>query len=152
MARVGAAFALHAVGFLAILALLPLFGVSLDWTGLPLVALLWLPLLAAALGLGFAAAAIQVFVRDLGLIIGHLLQLMFFLTPILYAREMIPERLRPALDANPLTALFGAMREAMLPGVASGAALLPAVIACAVMLVLGLLVFRRCERTVEDFL
>lgn len=152
LARVGAAFLLHGIGFAAVLLLLPLFGVTLDWTGLPLALVLWLPLLAASLGLGFAAAAVQVFVRDLGQIIGHLLQLLFFLTPILYAREMVPERLRAVLDLNPLSALLGGMREAMLPGAASSAALAPALVVCAAILVLGWLVFRRCERVVEDYL
>lgn len=152
LARVLAPFVLHGIGFAVIIGLMPLFGVSLHWEGLGLALLLWLPLLALALGLGLVAAAVQVFVRDVGQVIGHLLQLTFFLTPILYARELVPDWLRPALDANPLTGIVSGMRAALLGGDWPGTALLVSLAAAVLVLVAGVWLFRRCDPWFEDYL
>lgn len=152
LARVLAPFVLHGVGFVVIVALMPLFGVTLAWSGLWLVPLLWLPLLALAIGLGLVAATLQVFVRDVGQVVGHLLQLMFFLTPILYARELVPDWLRPALDANPLTGIVTAMRATLLGGELPLGPLAISLGAAVLAVLLGAWLFRRCDPLFEDYL
>jgi lipopolysaccharide transport system permease protein len=52
--------------------------------------LFWLPLIAVVeyvliLGLAFIVAALTVFYRDVGIVIGHLLRLLFFMSPILWS-------------------------------------------------------------------
>jgi len=152
LARVLAPFVLHGVGFVVILALMPLFGVELEWSGLWLVPLLWLPLLAMAIGIGLIVAAVQVFVRDLAQVVGHVLQLMFFLTPILYSRDIVPLWLRPVLDANPLTGIVTAMRAALLGGEFPLTPLLVSLGAAVLSMLLGAWLFRRLDPQFEDYL
>lgn len=86
----------------------------LPWGGLPAL-LLAVPLqLALTLGLGFLLAAVNVFLRDLSQILGLLLQGWFYLTPIVYPLQLVPEEYRWLLELNPMTALVGLYRQAFL--------------------------------------
>lgn len=152
LARVLGAFVLHGAGFVLVLAILPLLGVSLHPTGLPTAVLLWIPLLLMATGAAFVAASVQVFVRDFSQIVTHLLHIGFFMTPILFSRDMVPEPLQPVVDVNPLTGVVQGTRDALMGG---GVGLQPLLLSLALsllILLLGVAVFRRCNRYFEDFL
>ena len=56
-----------------------------------------------SVGVGMLIAAIIPYMRDLQQIIGYVLQGMFFLSPILYSLEAIPENLRVLTYLNPVT-------------------------------------------------
>lgn len=56
-----------------------------------------------SLGLGFLLSAISVYLRDIPQIINIFLQGLFFLTPIVYPVDMIPEKIRFLIYLNPLT-------------------------------------------------
>ncbi|MDX2167835.1 MAG: ABC transporter permease [Deltaproteobacteria bacterium] len=79
-----------------------------------------LPLLALqqafALGLGVLLGVLNVFFRDVGQLVGVLLQFWFWLTPIVYSPAVLPERARDWLAWNPLTALVGAYQDILLTG------------------------------------
>jgi len=68
-----------------------------------------LPLLllhaAFAIGLGTILGLLNVFFRDVGQLYGVVLQLWFWLTPIVYTVEILPEFVRPFLILNPLAQL-----------------------------------------------
>lgn len=87
---------------------------------LPLSAL-WLPVLIVpqvllTLGLSYALAATGAFLRDLAQIIGFLLTLWFFLTPICYPEAALPASLDGFLSLNPLYVLVRAYRVVLLEG------------------------------------
>ena len=68
----------------------------------PTLAMLWLPLLigvnlAFGLGIGLILGVLNVFVRDVSQVMMVVLQLLFWLTPIVYMPSIIPERLRAVL-------------------------------------------------------
>jgi ABC-type polysaccharide/polyol phosphate export permease len=102
------------------------------------------------LGLGFFLAAVHVFFRDVVQILGFVLSIGFYLSPILYN---VPPRFAAAFAWNPLTPLFGLFRAALL-----GAALPPAgsiVFLMTVALALfacGLWFFRRAQPTLVDLI
>lgn len=79
-----------------LLALLVLLGVIL-FSGLPITrAILYLPLvigvhLTFTLGVGLVLAMLNVFYRDTGVIIEVLLQAWFFVTPVFYPIELLPQ-------------------------------------------------------------
>lgn len=85
------------------------------------------------LGLGFAFAALNVHYRDVQHILGNVMTLWFFLTPVIYPATNVPEKLRFSLMLNPaalfaqmyhemfLTGAFPGLKEL---GVAAGTALL----------------------------
>ena len=56
-----------------------------------------------SMGAGMLLAAIIPYMRDLQQLIGYVLQGMFFLSPILYSMEAIPENLRVFTYLNPVT-------------------------------------------------
>jgi lipopolysaccharide transport system permease protein len=81
---------------------------------LPVVLLLQFALTA---GLAWIVAGFTVFVRDLGQIMGMVMTIWVFLTPIFYPPTLIPERLRFLLVGNPMYALVESYRCVILKGV-----------------------------------
>jgi homopolymeric O-antigen transport system permease protein len=82
---------------------------------------LWLPVLIIpqvlfTAGVCWFLAALGVFVRDLGQVIGFLLTLWFFLTPICYPEASLPAAALPLLSKNPLFVLVRGYRAVFLEG------------------------------------
>ena len=68
------------------------------------------------LGLSWMLAGINVFVRDVGQMVGLILNLWVFLTPIYYPPTLLPEGLRFLLVINPMAGLVDAYRALILRG------------------------------------
>jgi lipopolysaccharide transport system permease protein len=90
--------------------------------GVPWTAL-WLPVLVVpqfllTLGSAWFLAALGVYVRDLGQLMGYVLTLWFFLTPICYPEASLPGAVVPVLEKNPLFALVRGFRKTLLEGAA----------------------------------
>jgi lipopolysaccharide transport system permease protein len=79
---------------------------------LPLLVAIQLTLMA---GLGWIAAALAVYVRDVGQVVAVGLLLLFYLTPVFYDHTRVPDY-RWLFDLNPLTALLTAYRDVLLRG------------------------------------
>jgi len=89
---------------------------TFPWTVvlLPIPVALWLVTVA---GLVLAVAALGVHFRDLKDLLHNLLNLVFFLTPIIYTAELVPAGpLRRAVLANPVTPLVTLYRDLVLHG------------------------------------
>lgn len=82
---------------------------------LPLVLVPWLLLVG---GVVMAVAALSVHYRDLRDLVGHLLNLVFFASPIIYTLEglELPPALRTLLLLNPLASLIELYRDATFSG------------------------------------
>jgi len=88
----------------------------------PGVSILWLPLLTIltlclALALGLSLGIINVFLRDVGQVVPIILQFGFWLTPIVYVLQMIPEKFRFIIYMNPMTGIIQAYQSVMVFGV-----------------------------------
>jgi len=136
---------------------LGLFLVVLGVTGELSLAGLWILLVAVPLqvgltvGLGFLAAAINVFFRDTAQINSMLLQGWFYLTPIVYPLSLVPERFERYLKLNPLTTLVGLYREALLGGAMPPLLeLAPLAAATVLSLAVGVWVFGRLKPVFAD--
>jgi lipopolysaccharide transport system permease protein len=141
---------LHGGGFVAALLTLKLMGYTLDPVGIPAALAALMLLLALAQGVAWALAAINVFVRDLGQLLPQVLTLWFFLTPIFFQVEMIPERIRPWIAVNPVVAYVETIRHSL---IGSGDSHWLAMFATsAIALLVGGLLFRRLAPHFEDFL
>lgn len=114
IAAIMSTFLSHGVGFC-----LMLLGVVI-WQGdaTPLsLGLLLVPFglqLLLAISLGLLLAPANVFLRDVSQLTGALFTVWFFLSPILYSVEMIPEALRPLLVCNPFTPILHLYRALIL--------------------------------------
>lgn len=151
-ARTTTPFLLHFGGFVLVLAVLPWLGTSLHWQWLPVTFLAWLPMYALALGVGTLAAMTQVFVRDLGQLIGYLLSAWLFLSPILYPRDMAPAAMQPWFSINPVAGWVENIREPLLFGRVFPEAALAALVGTLVVGAVAAFVYRRLRPHVEDFL
>jgi lipopolysaccharide transport system permease protein len=79
----------------------------------------WLPLLLIpqalfTAGLSWFLAALGAFVRDLGQILGFLMTIWFFVTPICYPESSMPEAAIPLLSKNPIYVLVRSYRAILL--------------------------------------
>lgn len=152
MIVVGSALLNNLLLFLAMLLVFALLGHT------PTASLLWLaPLVlvttAFALGFGLLLGVLNVFIRDIGQVMSIVLQLWFWLTPIVYMPSIVPERFQAWLQANPMTPLVHAYQQAILYQQAPAGWAVPAV--CLVALVLlaaSMLLFRRAAPDMVDVL
>jgi lipopolysaccharide transport system permease protein len=68
------------------------------------------------LGLAYLVATFHVTFRDTQYLLGVILQLVFFLTPIFYSANDIPERYQTLYRINPLVHLTDAYRSLLMRG------------------------------------
>ena len=119
------------------------------------VALAALPVLGImaglAIGLGLLGATINVYYRDVEQFTGVLTQFWFWLTPIIYPAEVVPDHFRSIFEWNPIFPLVAAMQDVFLRGLWPDWASLiyPASVAFA-SLCLGALVYFRLGQDMTD--
>ncbi len=140
------------------------FGLVLFTIGLALArgrvpeAVMWLPALMVpqvlfTAGICWFLAALGVFVRDLGQVIGFLLTLWFFLTPICYPEASLPRAALPLLAKNPMFVLVRGYRAIFLEGQAPvWGSLWKLWIVAAVVFILGHGWFYKLRRSFADII
>lgn len=79
----------------------------------PLIMLAMLPLL---LCMGWLLSGFGVFLRDIGQMIPPILNVLIFLTPVLYPASALPKGIQDWLGVNPLTLPIESLRAALLMG------------------------------------
>ncbi|MBB3225876.1 lipopolysaccharide transport system permease protein [Luteibacter sp. Sphag1AF] len=124
----------------------------------PTWALLWLPLLVAvnvafSLGLGLLLGVLNVFVRDVGQIMAVVLQLWFWVTPIVYTAGILGNGFRSIIALNPMYYIVTGFQDVMLYGKAPQLMpLLWTALGSVVLLGLSFIVFRRAAPEMVDVL
>lgn len=99
-------------------------------------------------GLAYPLAALNVTFRDTQHTLGVLLQMLFYLTPIFYDLNSVPKEFQPFYQLNPMVPLIEAYRAILLKGTQPDwQALLIVSLVVAVILPLGLAIFRRQSNT-----
>jgi lipopolysaccharide transport system permease protein/teichoic acid transport system permease protein len=69
-----------------------------------------------SLGLGWLLSAINVFHRDVALFLATVLNVWFWMTPIVWSADMLPESWRPFLKLNPMFHIVESYRGSLLYG------------------------------------
>lgn len=113
-----------------------------------------LPMMVFSFGLGIILATLSVRYRDFAHVTPFLLQIMQYVSPVGYSSQVIPDPWKALFACNPLVGIIDGFRFALLGK--SGAFLgqgmaLSLFISCAI-LVVGILSFRKQERTFADFI
>lgn len=136
-----------------------LFVIMLFYYGTPVTpALLWVPVLlliqiALTLGAVLFIAALSVRFRDVRFVVPLGLQIWMFASPIIYPGTLVPERLRPFYDLNPMAGIITGYRSAVIHGaVPEPGPLLAASFISLSLLVLGYLYFKRAETVFADII
>lgn len=110
------AFVEHSIGLVALILLVGITSQTVHGT-LWLLPLVWIPQLLLTAGLSYLVAGLTVFLRDVPQSIGVLLNLWFYLTPIVYPASLIPEKWRIWIFwLNPMTAIAETYRNLILQG------------------------------------
>lgn len=78
--------------------------------------LVWLPLVSGCLALGWLLAALGVFLRDLGQVIGVFVNLLMFLSAVFYPLSSLPPQWQPLLQLNPLVLVIEQTRRVAVNG------------------------------------
>lgn len=151
-ASVSAAFAIHLLGYVAVIGVLAVAGETFVWTHLVIVLLGWALLYAFAIGVALLTATLQVFLRDVDHMLGPTLTVLMYLTPILYPLSQVPSGAHPLMQLNPLVHFLEPIRNAMLfAGPLPIGTMLPAAAIAVVALLVGWLAFERLSDYFEEF-
>jgi lipopolysaccharide transport system permease protein len=139
-----------AIGLLMLVGVNLLSGGALPWT-IVLLPIVGLPLLLLSLGLIWFLASLGVFIRDINYTVGLLVQVLFFLTPLFYAVESIPEPYRIGININPLSPIVENIRRVVLWGIQPDwPALILWIIATGVTMQLGYAWFMKTKKAFAD--
>jgi lipopolysaccharide transport system permease protein len=140
-----------AVSFLALLALMLVYGVVPGLDTAMLLPLSVLAMLLTAAGVGFWLSALNIQYRDVKYVVPFLLQLWMYASPVVYSLSLVPQQYRLAYSLNPMVGAIAAFRSALLgtggPTVTEFGASLG--VACLVFAG-GAAYFRRTERIFAD--
>lgn len=141
-----------------LLLMVAIFGVFAALGHFPDVQALWLPVLILitlllSLGVGLILGVLNVFMRDIGQVVPVILQITFWLTPIVYNINMFPESKQVWFHFNPLYPLIASYQNILVfghPPVWHGLGVL--VVASVVLLGIALMIFRKASPEMVDAL
>lgn len=116
-----------------------------------LIPALILQVAALGLGLGILVSALTTRYRDLAFVMTFGVQLWMYATPIVYPLSQVPAHLYPVVAANPMTAIVETFRFALLgAGTFSPQALIISMAETLVILLVGVIVFSKVEKSFMD--
>jgi lipopolysaccharide transport system permease protein len=106
---------------------------------------------ALGLGVGIIISSLTTKYRDLQVLVGFGVQLLMYATPIVYPMSVVPEKYRWLILINPMTPIIETFRYAFLgSGSFNVTYLVYSTITTLILLLLGILLFNRVEKTFMD--
>ena len=116
---------------------------------------MFLPLLigltvALTLGLSYTLAAVTVLYRDIRYIIPFAIQVLMYLSPVIYPVDLLPGRFRWILSLNPMCGIIEGYRWSILGTPFDPVSMGLAVATSLGLLIFGLFFFRKTERFFAD--
>jgi ABC-type polysaccharide/polyol phosphate export permease len=125
-------------------------GVNVHWLWLPVI---WGLEICFVLGLAYMFSALNVYVRDIRYVVESANTVLFWLVPIFYSFDRIPDQFKVVYQFNPVAALVLMMRTILLRGEAPATStLLNLVIVSCFMLGTGLFVYRKLMTRFYEYL
>lgn len=117
-----------------------------------LVPVLLLPALLLSVGLGLWFAALNVRYRDVRYVVPFVVQLGLFLSPVGFSVSAVPEAWRELYSLNPMVGVIDGFRWALLgiEGNFTLRAYVTSLLVSIAAMVLGIITFRRLERSLAD--
>ena len=108
--------------------------------------------LAAALAVGLWLSALNVKYRDVRYTIPFLTQFWLFITPVAYSTSLVPEKWQAIYALNPMVGVVDGFRWALLGRTPPGPMVFVSAAATALLLIGGLMYFRRMEKSFADII
>lgn len=140
------------LNFIIMLVLMLFFKAPFYWT------LIWVPLIFVVqyflvLGISLILSSINVYFRDVENVIGVILTMWMYLTPVFYPPELVPEGIKPFFNLNPITPLINSYRNTILYGVVPPWQSFAYSIAVSLLIfTLGFFIFRRLSKNFADII
>jgi lipopolysaccharide transport system permease protein len=106
--------------------------------------------MGVALGVGLWLAALNVYYRDIQVLVPFLLQLWMFATPVVYSSTLLTGPWRVIYSLNPMVAVIEGFRWCLLGTTAPGVSIWAALGVTVVLLASGVVVFTQTQRTMAD--
>lgn len=104
-----------------------------------------------SLGLAFILSSITVYIRDLEYFINVLMMLWFYLNPIVYSPDLIPSKLAPIFNLNPMLHIINAYRDILyyqkMPDFKYLGIL---ALVCIMIFLIGLKIFKKAEKNFAE--
>lgn len=127
------------------------YGFAPSWTGVLLFPLLVVMTIFSALGIGLFCGSVNVKYRDVRYILPFFIQLLMFVTPVIYPVSIIGGRLGWVFGLNPMAGVIDAARASLLGGHTLDWSLLAvSILSMLIYLVIGYLYFKKVERYFSD--
>jgi len=147
-------FVIQIISFFIIALIYRLSG-AYGWTLGPSIFLIFplsLLLVLLAFGLGILVAALTTKFRDLGFLLTFGLQLLMYMSPVIFPLSMVPvgSKLRLVILLNPMTSVIEGFRSILLDQPMDWSTLLYPIGFATVALMLGLAVFQQVQRSFAD--
>lgn len=125
------------------------YNVSLTWN-LLYFPLFFIMMIAIPLGLGSWLAAIAIRFRDVKHVLPFIVRMLIYSAPIVYSASSIPTKYRFLYSLNPIVGIIEGFRACFLGGPMPWRYILPGIVSGLVILIAGLLYFKRTERVFVD--
>lgn len=140
------------IGLIVILAMLIFYKVKITifWLLIPILVIFYLLLI---LSIGLLGALANVGFRDFGKSLTILLQVLFFVSPVIYSFTSVPEKYAIFYKINPLTGIIEAIRTIILNGhIIYYRACIYSIGFTIILLIIASNVFRKGERVIADII
>jgi lipopolysaccharide transport system permease protein len=137
------------LAFVVLVPLMVYYGVAPRWQIVMILPLIML-LVLLAFGVGMWMSALNVKYRDVGFILPFMIQIWFFLSPIIYPSSALPPKFQTIMMFNPVSGIIEGSRSALFGRPFNW---LPILIACVItflILACAAFWFRRMEREFAD--
>lgn len=139
------------INFVILLAIALYFGFSPSPMILIITPLVIVIAVCAASGIGMFLASINVKYRDVRYILPFFIQMLLFLTPVIYPSSTVRDSFRPFLALNPMTGVIETMRKVVSgSGSVDFSLLAISFLSALFFLIVGLIYFRSTERYFAD--
>ena len=148
-AAVGAALVDIAIASMMLFAIMPIYGVGFHASLIMLIPLIALTALTAA-ALGIWTSALNVKYRDIRYALPFAIQILMFLTPVIYPVSFLPARWRWVLRLNPLSGIIEGFRDAIFGRPFNWNGLAISAVVTLVLLLAAACVFSRMEEEFAD--
>ncbi len=142
-----------------LIAFVILIGMMIFYHITPTINMLWLPAfmllsVITALGVGLWFSALLVMYRDINYMLPFITQIWMFISPVVYASSVVPEKWRVLYSLNPMAGVVEGFRWALLGTQQSISPLMIAIssVIALTLFISGLFFFRRMERVFADMI
>ncbi len=123
---------------------------SLNWLiGIPVLIVVQF---AVTYGVALIISMVNPFFRDMEHIVNVCVSMLFWMTPIIYPLEAVPEKYRVYLTINPVTYLMQGWRDIFLNNTINWHNISISMVTAMVFLLAGIVIFKRLDRRLDEVL